>query len=136
MAIISFDKDAIIDYVIEYGDNRDDKNPCMVGISFVSNGRVMEYAKQLQSQIAAKSRGVRPEKISGIQSEVALKIQKKQFIDNISYVKNFSLIGKDGKPKKCEDVGEFYENVDSEIVYEIIKAMESASKLTDGQVKN
>jgi hypothetical protein len=136
MAIISFDKDAIVDYVVDFGDNRDDKNPCIVGLSFVSNGRVMEYAKQLTAQVAAKSKGVRPEKIASVQGEIALKIQKKQFKDNVSYVKNFSVIGKDGKANPCTDVGDFYENADSEIVTDIIRAMENASKLTEGQIKN
>lgn len=136
MAIISFDKDTVIDYEPEFNDNRDSKDPCVIGIKFVNYGKVQEYAKSIRTRIAAKSKGMKINKLPSIQAEVEQSVQKKQFVDNIDYVKNFSVVGKDGKAKKCEDIGEFYEKAPTHLILEIIGAMEDSAKLTEGQVKN
>ena len=43
MAIISFGKDTLIDYVPEYGSNKDSDNPCVVRLRFVPYAKVLEY---------------------------------------------------------------------------------------------
>lgn len=136
MAIISFDTDAVVEYVPEFNDNREDKKPCTVGLKFVNFGKAKAYGNQLNKMVAAKTKGQRIEKIQEIQSKVESEIQKQQFMDNVVSIKGFSVIDKDGKVKECTDVGTFFEKADVGLIVEIIQAMESSAKLTEGQRKN
>lgn len=124
MAIISFDREALIDYVPAYGDNRDSEDPCVVRLKFVPFSRIQHYSRL----IAARSNGASdPIKTA----EIGREVQKRQFVENVVEVENY-FVG----DRMVKDAGEFYETADTELVIEVIRAMESHSKLTEGQRKN
>ena len=60
MAIISFDKDMIIDYVPAYGGNRDSDDPCIVRLKFVPYSKVQHYAKLLSARALSTMTGTLP----------------------------------------------------------------------------
>lgn len=124
MAIISFDKEALIDYVPEYSDNRDSLDPCVVRLRYVPYSRVQHYARIL----AARNKGVQdPARFA----EITQHIQKRQFTESVE-----SVLGYFVEDREIVDPEVFYETADTELVIEIIRAMESISRLTEGQRKN
>ena len=124
MAIISFDPEEAVDYIPEHSDNRDSDEPCVVSLKFVPYSRVQTYSRM----IAAKTKGVsNPKKIT----EITQGIQRKQFTDSVEKVSGYSVGG-----KEVADAGEFYDTADTDLIVEIIKAMESSQKLSEGQRKN
>jgi len=124
MAIISFDKDMIIDYVPAYGGNRDSDDPCIVRLKFVPYSKVQHYAKLLSA------RGKGQNDNSKI-TEAAQTIQKKQFVENVESISGYYIGG-----GEITDPEEFYETADTDLIIEVIRAMESQSKLMEGQRKN
>jgi len=124
MAIVSFDKDAVIDYIPEYAGNRDTEDPCVVRIKFVSYARAQHYARIIAQRAGNTSK---PSKINGI----AQSVQKKQFVENVESISGY-FIG----DREVTDPEEFYDTADAELVTEIIRAMESSSRLSEGQRKN
>lgn len=130
MAIITIDKDAITEYIPEQ--ERASENPCIVGLRYVPLGRVNDYARMIQQRTSAETRGMKSEaqKVQ-VAGEIALQVQKRQFTDNVAWVKNY-FIG----DREVTDAGEFYESADAGLVYEIINAMQDSAKLTEGQRKN
>lgn len=124
MAIISFDKDAIIEYVPAYGGNRESDNPCVVRLKFVPYSRVQHYAKIL----SARAKNLND---ASKMAEAGQEIQKKQFTESVEAVSGY-FIGE----KEITDPSEFYNTADTELIIEIIRAMESQSKLSEGQRKN
>jgi hypothetical protein len=124
MAIISFDPEDIIDYIPEFGDNRDSENPCIVRLKFVSHARVQHYGRI----IAAKVKGTTdPVKIN----QRAEGVQRRQFVENVESVSGYFI-----KDREITDPGEVYDTADVTLIFELIGAMESASKLSEGQAKN
>ncbi len=124
MAIISFDPDTIIDYLPEYGGNRDSTDPCVVRLKFVPYSRMYHYSRQ----ISARTRGLADQsKVA----EAAQAIQKKQFVENVESVSGYFV-----EAREVTGAEGFYETADTDLVLEIIKAMESHSRLTEGQRKN
>lgn len=124
MAIVSFDRDSLIDFIPAYGGNRDSADPCIVRLKFVPYAKVQEYSRLL----AGKTRSVAdPEKVA----ELTQSIQKKQFVESVESVSGFSVNG-----REITDPAEFYGAADTELVLEILRAMESAHRLTEGQRKN
>jgi hypothetical protein len=124
MSIVSFDKESIVDYIPEYGGNRESADPCVVSLRFVPYSRVQEYSRLL----AARIRGVAdPVKVA----ELSQHVQKKQFVENVEAVSGY-FVG----DVKVTSPGEFFDTADTDLVLEVIRAMESTSRLTDGQRKN
>lgn len=124
MAIISFDKESVVDYIPEYGGNRESIDPCVVSLRFVPFSKVQEYSRLL----AARTRGVAdPVKVA----ELTQHIQKKQFVENVEAVRGY-YVGE----RKVTEPGEFLDTADTDLVLEVIRAMESTSRLTEGQRKN
>lgn len=124
MAIISFDKDALVDYIPEYGGNRDSFDPCIVRLKFVPYSRVQHYSRV----IAARTRGISdPPKIT----EATQEVQRKQFVENVDSIYGY-YVGE----REVVEPDEFYDTADTDLVIEIIRAMESHAKLTEGQKKN
>ena len=124
MAIQSFDPDSLVDYAPAYAGNRGSDNPCIVSLKFVPYSRVQHYARL----IAARQRNaVDPVKMT----EVSQEIQKKQFVESVDKISGY-FIG----DREVTGPDEFYETADTDLVIEIIKAMESQQKLTEGQRKN
>jgi hypothetical protein len=126
MAIISFDQETIIDFVPEYAGNRESKDPCIVRLKYVSYAKIQAYSRS----IVAQSRGGK------IDSEAVAGVQEKQFCDSVAEVINFSVVKPDGTIALITDAKEFYQTAPAELIIEIIKAMESSAKLTEGQRKN
>ncbi len=120
--LVGFDKDEIIDYVPEYDGNRDSKDPCIVCLKFVPYSKVSMYARMIETQTKGKLNKY---------AEVTQGIQRKQFMASVESISGYVVSG-----KEVTDPGEFYETADTELVLEIVKAMESQSKLDDGQKKN
>jgi hypothetical protein len=125
MAIISFDKDVLIDYIPAYGGNRDSEDPCVVRLKFVPYSRVQEYSRLL----AARAGGTTGDAVKAV--NLSQSVQKKQFVENVASVSGY-YIGE----REVEGAEEFYESADTELVTEIIRAMENIHKLSEGQRKN
>ena len=124
MAIISFDKDTIIDYIPAYSNNRESDNPCIVRLKYIPYSRVQHYGKLL----AAKAKNLNdPVRVA----EAGQEIQRKQFVDSVESISGYSVNGKD-----VADPSEFYDTADTELIVELIRAMESQQKLSEGQRKN
>jgi len=124
MAIFSFDRDAVVDYVPAYGGNRDSSDPCVVRLKFVPYSRVQHYSRL----IAARTRGA--EALSRV-AEVSQEVQKRQFTESVESISGY-YVGE----REVTDPGEFYETADTDLVIEIIRAMENQEKLLEGQRKN
>ena len=124
MAIVSFDKESVIDYIPEYGGNRESLEPCIVSLKFVPYSRVQEYSRLL----AARTRGIADQ---ARVAELALQVQRKQFVENVEGIHGY-YVGE----MRVTDPGEFYDTADTDLVIEVIRAMESNSRLTEGQRKN
>lgn len=123
MAIISFDSEEIIDYVPSYAGNRDSDDPCVVKLKFIPYAKVQKYAKMISTQGAGKS--------ARKQMDISQSIQKRQFMDSVESVSGFIVNG-----KSITDPGELFDKADTEIIIELIQAMENSQKLNEGQLKN
>lgn len=124
MALQGFDKDQVIVYIPECGGNREDDNPTIVNMRFVPYSQVQKYAKI----VASRGKGnVSEAKLAGIMQDV----QRKQFCEHIESIENFTVNG-----RAVTEPEEFYQFADTELITEIIRAMESQGKLTEGQTKN
>lgn len=123
MAIISFDSEEIIDYVPSYAGNRDSEDPCVVKLKFIPYAKVQKYAKMISTQAANKS--------ARKQMDISQSIQKRQFMDSVESVSGFIVNG-----KSITDPGELFDKADTEIIIELIQAMENSQKLNEGQLKN
>lgn len=124
MTLISFDRDAVVEYIPEYGGNRNSDCPCVVRLKFVPFSRVLHYVRIL----AARTEGV----TGGLQEAEAVQdVQKKQFVENVESVTAY-FVG----DLQVTEPEVFYETAATELVVEIIKAMESPTKLAEGQRKN
>lgn len=123
MAIISFDSEEIIDYVPEYGNNRDSEDPCIVRLKYVPYAKVRGYASLISSKGAGKS--------AKKQMEISQSVQKKQFMDSIESVSGYIV-----NDKEITDPSDFFDVADTEIIIELIQAIENSQKLSDGQLKN
>lgn len=124
MAIVSFDRDEVIDFVPAYGRNRENTDPCVVRLRYIPFSRVQFYSRM----IASKTKGINdPLKAA----EISQSVQKQQFVDSVESVSNY-YVGN----REVTDAGEFYETADTDLVIEIIQAMESISRLSEGQRKN
>lgn len=123
MAIISFSKDTVVDYMPEYGGNRKSDNPCVVGIRFIPFGETIEIEKVR----SARMRGVEPEKVL----EINQTLQKERFIKHIAYVKGF-FVGE----TEVTDAGEFYDTTPDDLMGEVLVAMRDSAFLSKGQVAN
>ena len=63
-------------------------------------------------------------------AEAGQEIQRKQFTENVESISGYSV-----GSKEVTDPSEFYDTADTELVLEVIRAMESQSKLSEGQRK-
>lgn len=123
MAIIGLKKGQVIPYVLE-DERANDADPCTVHIKYVPNAVVEDTARK----IAGSLKNARDPKILVAVQQAA---QKQQFIDNVVLIENYSI---DGQPVTTAE--EFYAKADTALIQEIIRAMENADRLTEGQRKN
>lgn len=120
--LVGFDKDEIIDYLPEYSNNRDSDDPCIVRLKFVSFSKVQGYAREIDSRVKNKGSNV---------TKITQAIQKKQFIESVESISGYFI-----QDKEVTSAEEFYETADTDLVLEICRAMESQSKLNEGQKVN
>lgn len=123
MALISFDKNAVIDFIPEYSGNRDALDPCVVKLRYVPFSKVQHYSRLISNKIR--------ENKSSNPSTAAHEVQRQQFVENVQAIRGFWVDG-----KEITDPGEFYEVADFDLIMELLRAMESSSKLSAGQRKN
>lgn len=124
MALISFDRDTLIDYIPAYGGNRDSENPCIVRMKYIPYSRVQHYGKLL----AAKAKNVHDAvKVA----EAGQEIQRKQFVESVESISGYSING-----REVTTAEELYDTADTDLILELIRAMESQQKLSEGQRKN
>ncbi len=124
MGITLFTKGQEIDYVPQYGGNRDSGDPAIVRIKYVPYEMVLAYGRQ----IAARTRVIKDQTKA---IEVTHEIQKKEFIENVISVSGFNAGG--SAITTAEDL---WDHAPTELINEIILAMEDAAKLSEGQRKN
>lgn len=124
MAIISFDKEAVVDYVPAYAGNRESADPCVVRLKFCPYSRVQHYSRLIATRAKGAGDNLKL-------AEVGQEVQKRQFVENVESVANYFVDG-----VEVRDTERFYETADTDLILEVIKAMESASRLSEGQIKN
>lgn len=124
MAIISFDRDMVVDYVPEYFSNRESCDPCVIKLKFVPFSRVQEYSRLIASRTRTVADPARA-------AEITQEVQRRQFVENVEAVSGYFVGG-----REVRDPGEFYDTADTDLILETIKAMESHSRLSEGQRKN
>ena len=132
MAIISFDQTKTMEYMPEYGGKRNEprkvdgeyEKPCVVKLKLVPYAKIQEYA----SLIASRNKAIND---SSRYSEVLQGVQRTQFLASVESISGFIMDG-----REITEPEEFFNNADAELIYEILAAMESSAKLTEGQAKN
>lgn len=130
MAISSFSQDTIIEYTPE--SERGSDNPCVIKTKFVSFARVQHYANIIERKVGEDIRGIKDvNKRVELKTRVAREVQRQQFVENVVGVENYSVDG-----KSITTAAELYDAADNDLITEIIMAMESSSRLTEGQRKN
>ncbi len=122
MALHGFSEDDIIEYVPE--SERGSEDPCIVRLRFVPYSRVKHYSQVLASRIQGVTKNAKI-------VEQTQKVQRKQFTNSVESISGYYLGG-----EEVTDTGVFYDTADSDLIVEILGAMESHSKLTEGQAKN
>ncbi|CAG1065998.1 hypothetical protein BAC1_01595 [uncultured bacterium] len=122
MALHSFSPGSIIEYVPEYGKNKENDPPCIVKLRYVPFVKTQEYARLL----AARTRHyATPDKSGAIIA--SQEIQKRQFIENIDSVSGF-FVGE----REVSTPEELWDNAPAGLVYELVSAMEDSQKLRAG----
>lgn len=130
MARIGYDPEDVIEWVPP-GEENEDK-PFTVSMTHVSYKAVQKYSKMIAARAAAQSKGIRDmSKLTEVRAAAEVEIQKIQFCEHIKGIRNYFIGG-----REITDVEEFYEKADLSDITEIIQAMESSSKLSEGQAKN
>ena len=124
MAIISFDPHSTVDYIPEYGGNRDGDEPCVVSLRFVPYSRIQHYSRVIAAQTKGESDAAKA-------AEITQGVQRRQFVESVESISGY-YVGE----LEVTDSGQFYDTADTDLVIEVIRAMESAQKLTEGQRKN
>jgi hypothetical protein len=123
MALIGLKAGQVIPYIPE-ADRHNDIDPCTVHIRYIPNAVVEDGARK----IANSMKGLRdPKQIVAIQQAA----QRRQFIENVEKIENYSVDG-----KAITSAEEFYNVADTDLIRELILAMEHADRLTEGQRKN
>lgn len=124
MAIISFDKNVLIDYVPAFAGNRDSDVPCVVRLRFIPYSKIQHYSRMITARTKNTNDGNKT-------AEVLQEVQKKQFVDSVESISGY-FVGEN----EITLPADFYETADADLVLEIIRAMESSAKLSEGQRKN
>ena len=130
MARTGYDEKEVIEWVPP-GEELDEK-PFTVLMTHVSFKMVQAYAKRIGTRVAAQSKGVKDfSKVTEISTRVTVEVQKEQFCEHVKGIRNYSVNG-----RVITAPEEFFDVADNAYITEIIEAMESSAKLSEGQVKN
>ena len=132
MTLRGFDPNEVIEFIPETDNNALSDNPCVVGVHFVSYAKQLKYSRLIT---------FRTKNVNNVAKAVEAThgVQKKQFMDNVVFINNFE-VKINGEYKEVGEDRElieyFYDHEDTELIEEIVKTMDSKSKLTEKQVKN
>ena len=126
MAIISFDKDEVVDYTPFDTGNRKRENPCVVRLRFVPYSRIQHYARLLAARTKEKEGSATAMTVM----EASQEVQRIQFLENVESVAGY-FIGS----REITDPEEFYETAGIDLIMEVLKAMESQSCLQPAFLK-
>lgn len=124
MAIISFSKNATVDFIPAYGGNRQSQDPCVFKLKYVPYSRVIEY----QKVIASKIKGLTEPRA---RMDAIHEVQKQEFAESVLEVKNYLI---DDVP--AASLEEVYDTAPEKLITEVLQAIEDAAKLNEGQRKN
>jgi hypothetical protein len=127
MAIITFDETEVVEYVPR--SERGEKNPTVVGMHRLPFKTVEKYSRMVTEGFGRKQVDVTRV------AEQSRSVQRKQFSEGIAWIKNYFVI-KGGVKREITTPEEFYDVIDNGLMAELIGAMESTEKLTEGQLKN
>lgn len=120
MAIHSFSPDSILEYVPEYGKNRESDSPCIVKLRFVPFVKTQEYARLIAARSKHETEKTRL-------AEIYQDIQRRQFLENIVGVSGFTVDG-----KEITTPAALWENSAPGLVYELLAVMEDSQKINAG----
>lgn len=129
MAIMSFKKGIIVDFVPAYGGNRQDKIKTIIGIKPMNNDGAIDF---MDSQTRKLLEGENDNEKAQISKEIA----KQAFVDHIAYVKNYDVVDENDKKVKITTGEALYNDASKALINEITFAIENSSRLTEGQLKN
>jgi hypothetical protein len=132
MATIGLKKGTIIPYILEA--DRGEEDPPVFHLRYVPNGAVEAGARKIAGGLKNTHD---PKMLVAVQQAA----QKQQFIDNLARIENYKEAEMDGQGNlvvkdRAITPEEFYAEGDTAKIRELILAMESADKLTEGQRKN
>jgi len=130
MSFITFSKKAVIPYVPAYMGNRGEETPLIVGIKPLNNDGSLDFKRHLASL----------EIDCGEDRDRLLKEQKdlfkERFIRQVAWVKNCSVVLSDNEIVPITTAEELWEHGDSALHSELEVAIQSHSRLSEGQLKN
>lgn len=130
MAIICFSPKIVVPFIPSYGGNRREKIKTVVGIKPMNNDGTLEFTRSLQDAYADcdgdKER-------ASVYNDMA----RKNFIEHVTYIKNYTFIDEKGEEVKDPSSERLYDDGASNgLVKEICIAIENSSVLSKGQEKN
>lgn len=129
MAIMSFKQGVIVDFVPEFGGNRQHKKKTVIGIKPLNNNGSIDFMDELTKQLVDCDDVKEKSKVS---KEVA----KQSFIDHVPYVKNYIVLDEDNKEVEITTGEQLYCDGSRGLINEITFAIENSSTLSEGQLKN
>lgn len=134
MGIVSLSKDLVVEFVPEYDGNRevsDDSDKTIIGITPMNHLSVQESVRVLAEKLKGTSSD------TAAMAKVSQQVQRKQFLEHVKFVKNYTVLSEEGPVVlESDDVKGLYDTAPDDLIGEIIRAMESHTTLTDGQLKN
>lgn len=120
MAIEMFSPDSILEYVPEYGKNRESESPCVVKLRYVPFVKTQEYARLITARSKHETDKERL-------AEIYQQVQKRQFLDNIVGVSGCTVDG-----KEITTPAALWEHAAPHLVYELLAVMEDGCKIKAG----
>ncbi len=120
--MLDFAKADWVTYMPAYGGNRDSETPMTVEIHPLSFGETAKYTDAVH--VKQRARGHMETNTS--------KVTRRQIVENVRNPLN--VIGISGKP--VETSTQLHDDTPTDLVKEILNAIEDISTLTEGEVKN
>lgn len=120
--MLNFEKEDWVTYMPAYSGNRDSDTPMTVEIHPLSFGETAKYTDAVH--VKQKGRGQ-------VETNTS-KVMRRQVVENVRNPLN--VIGISGK--KVETSAQLHDDTPSDLVKEIINAIEDISILSEGEVKN
>lgn len=129
MALMSFKRGIVVDYVPSYGGNRQHKEKTVIGIRPMNNDGAIDFMSDLDKKLV--DCGDEKEK-----AQVSKEIAKQTFIEHVAYVKNYQVADEKGGVIEVTTGEALYSDASKALINEISFAIENSSRLSEGQIKN